>query len=196
MRVYSLKTDIEHYKYFLPDTEDEAELAALEMDCTRKADTWRPPPVFIPAAAHQESDFLQYGTDTLIMSPRATEILIDALEVSGELLPLPYKGVEYTVFNCTNCLNVLDEESTEWKLDPDDGERVGIKRFAFHARRFSDRPLFKIPELGFVDVLLAEWPEWGEPQFRPLVEEHGLKGLVFRELWNDEGREVEGDPAF
>jgi hypothetical protein len=39
-------------------------------------------------------------------------VLEEFLEMAGELLPLPYRGEEYTIVNVTECINCLDHEAT------------------------------------------------------------------------------------
>ena len=52
-----------------------------------------------------------------------------------------------------------------------------------------DEKLLETTRLSlFMEVLLVEHDDEGELEpFRSLVERSGLKGLLFEELWNDEG---------
>jgi hypothetical protein len=184
MKVYRLRSDVNHYRYFLPEREEDA--LALEMDCTPKEETWVPPPVFIYEPMLKAGDFYQFEGSKLITTLRATEVLEEFLEMAGELLPLPYGGEVYTVLNVLECINCLDHERTQWRLGPDTGEKLGPRQYAFHPDRFSESPLFKIPETCRSQILLVEGLRDPEEEFRYVVENAGLNGLVFEELWDSE----------
>jgi hypothetical protein len=57
-------------------------------------------------------------------------------------------------------------------------------RYSFHPDRFSESPLFKIPETCRAQILLVEGFRDPEEEFRYVVEQTGLKGLVVQELWS------------
>ena len=183
MRVYRLRNDVNAYQYFLP--EDDADWALLEGDCRPKIATWKPPPVFVYMPRLEAGDFYQFGGGILIATPRATDALRGFFEEAGELLPLPYQGEEYTLLNVTECIDCLDQRRTEWHY-ADTGQRLYPKRYVFHRDCFTESALFKIPETHRGEILIIEGGhEVGE--FRHAVEEAGLKGLTFEELWCDEG---------
>jgi hypothetical protein len=86
----------------------------------------------------------------------------------------------------TTCINCIDQERKEWTVGPRMGKRMHSQRYVFHHDRFSESPLFKIPETYRGEVLLVEGLHDPEEEFRYLVEQAGLKGLIFEELWSDE----------
>jgi hypothetical protein len=184
MRVYRVRLDVNRYQFFLTERDEDA--LTLLMDCTPKEDVWVPPPVFVYQPTLQAGDFYQFGGSLLITSRRATEVLEEFLEMAGELLPLPFGGEVYTVLNVTECINCLDHERTQWRLGPLTGERPGPQQYAFHPDRFSESPLFKIPETRRAEILLVEGFRDPEEEFRYVVMQAGLKGLVFEQLWDSE----------
>ncbi|MGE5265212.1 MAG: hypothetical protein ACM3S0_17675 [Acidobacteriota bacterium] len=105
--------------------------------------------------------------------------------MAGELLPLPYEGEEYTVRNVLECINCLDQKKTEWVYGQTTGERIEIKKYAFHRNRFSESRIFKIPETSKAEVLVVEWKEDSSDEFKYAVEEAGLRGLLFQTIWED-----------
>ncbi len=184
MKVYRLRNDVNRYQYFLPvDNED---YTKLEGNCTPKAETWSPPPVFVYKPLHKAGDVYQFGSSVLITSPCATKVLRTHLEMAGELLPLPHQGQEYTLLNVTECINCLDQDKTEWVYGETTGARLYPKRYVFHRDRFAESALFKIPETYRGEILVVEGLHGLEEEFRYAVEQAGLKGFRFEELWADE----------
>lgn len=178
MKVYRIKTDVNHYQYFL--TENESEAMALITDCKRRKASWQPPSVFIYEPLHEAGDFYSFYGGTLILSPEATELLRTFLEMAGELLPLPFESKVYTLLNVTECINCLDRERSEWRTE----EKVGIpKRYVFHRNRFSESMIFKIPETNRADVLVLD-REDGESLVDAL-REYDIKGYILELLWTD-----------
>jgi hypothetical protein len=184
MKVYRIDHDTQHYQYFLVENDDEVE--RLVMDCTPKADTWSSPSVFVFKPMLKAGDFYQFEGDLLITSPRATEVLRTHLEMAGELLPLPYQGEEYTVLNVTECINCLDGDKTEWAVDDETGERLYPEKYVFHRDRFTESALFKIPETHGAEILVVEGLHDPEEEFRYMVEQANLKGLIFVQFWSSD----------
>ena len=182
LRVYRVRQDIERYQYFLR-ADDEPFI--LEPDCKPRAATWTPPPVFVYEPLLEDGDFYQFGDSILIASPRATEVLRGFFEEAGELLPLPHEGTQYTLLNVTLCINCLDHERSAW-LRTKAGQRVYPTRYAFHRNRFDESALFKIPETHPGEILLVEGLREPEEEFRHVVEQAGLRGLRFEELWHED----------
>ncbi len=101
----------------------------------------------------------------------------------ASLLPLPFKDKLYHVLNVTECVNVLDDHKTEWLYENGIGP---IKKYAFHAGRLTEAPLFKIPETCRSEILTLEGIKDPEDEFKGRVERLGLKGLIFEEIWSNE----------
>lgn len=185
MKVYRIEFDVNHYQYFLPENAEDWK--RLEMDCTPKVGVWEPPVVFILEPLHIRGDFYQFGGGFLIMSTRATEVLEGFLAMAGELLPLPQGGQEFTILNVLECINCLDHEATEWFVNEATGEKYRPKKYAFNPNHFTSSMLFKIPETCRAEILVVEGRgHCLDEEFRYVVEQAGLKGLLFKEIWSDE----------
>jgi hypothetical protein len=156
MKVYSVRKDVDRYQYFLPA--DEKDAVALTTTGQPWSGTWSPPSVVVYQPRLKQGDFFNFSSDTLIANSRATENLRAYFEASGELLPLPYNGVDYTLVNVTNVLDCQDEEKTAWKYAVVDGVRRRGRKGPYHFRSdaFSDSMLFKIPEQAMTSVFLVE----------------------------------------
>ncbi len=183
MRVYRITNEVNRYQYFLPERDED--VLKLAMDCTRKAAIWSAPSMFVFKPLHEVGDFYQFSPGTIITSPRATEVLRTHLEMAGELLPLPHQGQTYIALNVTECINCLDQERTQW-LCAEDGTRLYPDKYVFHRNRFSESAIFKIPETRMGEILVVEGLKDPHEEFRYEVEQAGLKGLTFEELWRDE----------
>jgi hypothetical protein len=145
---------------------------------------WKAPEVYIHKPRLKEGNFIGFlggfifaiKADTL----KAFYELTGFFEQSGEQLPLEYKNVQYVVFNCTNCLNALDQKKAV--LSP---SRQLIKEYVFHPKRFHFS-LFTIPESR--ELLCVEGIDAPNDEFKGYVEERGLTGLIFEKLWSEESK--------
>jgi hypothetical protein len=175
--------DVNRFQFFLPE-DPAGHLDRLTFDGTPKLPGWEPPGVYVYKPKLKRGNFLSFmGGGALICDARAVEELREMLEMSGELLPLPHKGELFQTLNVTECVNVLDEEKTDWVIGQTTRQRIGIKRYAFHPERLPETPLFKIPETARAEILTTEARIDPEDEFKPAVERLGLTGLLFEELW-------------
>jgi hypothetical protein len=173
MRIYQLENeDVDQYCYFLPARDSDAD--SMEMDCTPRQRNWQPPRVILYGEKGSKmGDFLQFTTDALIVSPKASRVLRPFFEAAGELLPLRYKGVTYHLVNITQCVDCLDPSSPSVLLP------VLVPHLlpATH--------LFKLPQTDTTAIYLIEGRSKSEEEFRRAVESNGLTGLAFYEVWSD-----------
>lgn len=185
MKVYRVRPDVNKFQYFM--LEDQAlELSdTMTFDGTPgKAETWAAHSVYIYKPKDKLGNFLAlWGTDTFVVDATALEQVRDLLEMSCELLPLYYKDNLYHVLNVTECINVLDDQRTQWVYEKG---RLPIKTYAFHKSRFAETPLFKIPETCRSEILTIEGLKDPDDEFKGRVERLGLKGLNFEEVWTDQ----------
>src|SRR5688572_29982845 len=131
MKVYRIHHDINNFQYFLPEDPNIWQTDTLIMNCTSKIDTWVPPKVYSYKLHLKFGDFWKLGTGMLVTTPKATRILATFLEMSGELLPLPYQNQEFTILNITECINCLDQENTQWVFGSLTGAKIRIEKYAF-----------------------------------------------------------------
>jgi hypothetical protein len=112
-----------------------------------------------------------------------------ALPKDSELLDVvTTTGRSFQLLNILNCCDCLDDERSEWFSLPMRAH-VGVTRFAFRRECLSDSSLFKIKAaLGQIFVSSGIAP--AERDFKAQYELLGLRGLFFREVWNDEGDSI------
>ena len=166
---------------------DDENLELSEMmtfDGTPKAQMWSAPAVHIHEPKLKKGAFhALWGTEALVVDNDAFVQIADLLEMSGEILDLPHKGKPFYVANVTACFNVLDLGNTQWMYEKG---RLPIRKYAFHATRLEEVPLFRIPESCRSEILTVEGTKDPDDEFKGRVERLGLKGLLFEQIWTDE----------
>jgi len=170
----------------MPDVPEKDILDYTTFDCTSQRRSWQSPIIYLADPSVLTGDFLYYDPGCLVVSPSAVERVRPFFKRAGELLPLWFDGEEYTLLNVTECVDALDDSKTEWLRAGDNNHKVEICRYAFNPNKFTDSSIFKIPETCSGSALT--WEKDGDPktEFKAFVEENGLTGLLFRELWNSE----------
>lgn len=182
MRVYRIKHDF-NFQYFLPEDQSVWQTDLLIMDCRSKGKNWTSPKVFSYEPLLKAGDFWKLGAGMLITTPKATDILLTFLEMAGELLPLFYQGQTFTILNVTECINCLDDTNTKWVYGETTGAKIRIEKYAFYPDRFSESTIFKIPETHKGEILVVEGLKDPEDEFKYTVENAGLQGIIFEQIW-------------
>ena len=154
------------------------------LDGTPKLSAWKTPNVYCLYPLIRKGDFFGGYVGGLIASAETAKKVLAFFEMAGELLPLNYEGERCSLLNVTECINALDQERTTWHTDLN-GQKLLIKKYAFHANRFTESSLFKIPETRRAEVLAVERCGHPDEEFKAFVEQVGLTGLRFEELWAD-----------
>lgn len=183
MKVYRIQHDVNNFQYFLPEDPNIWQTDMLTMNCSSKIKKWVPPKVYSYKPHLKIGDFWNLGTGMLVTTAKATKILATFLEMSGELLPLPYQEEEFTILNITECINCLDHTNTKWVYGETTGAKIRIEEYAFHPDRFSESTIFKIPETCKTQILVIEGLKNPEDEFKHIVEETGLLGIDFEQIW-------------
>lgn len=176
MKVYRVEADVNSFQWIMPEVPD-SDLVKFRFDCTERVGSWEPPRVFVFDPLKEKGDFLHFGSDTLLASPRAATITRTFFDAAGESLPLFYDNERYTLLNILECINVLDHDTSE--------KDIWIRKYCFLADKFGRSSLFKIPE-ETVSVLTLERDCNSQQEFKACVEANGLTGLIFEELWDSE----------
>jgi hypothetical protein len=187
MNVYKLRADVNTFQSVYLADPDLWTLEQGTFDGHPRLEEWIPPDVYVLHPRLKPGDFLSFAswTGTIIVTPSVRDQLADLLEMSGECLPLRCGSEELFLVNVTECINVLDEANSKRDVYPD-GSPGRILEFAFHPRRFTETPLFKIPETCKINILTVEGMKDADDEFKGRVERLGLQGLVFDQLWSDE----------
>lgn len=183
MKIYRVRPDV-GYQYFMLEDTKLGLTEMLNFDGRPKANEWVAPAVYILEPKLTRGDFPDlWAKAVIVVDEVALESLRGLLEMSGELLPLPHEDKLYYVVNVTGCFNILDEHHSHWRYERGS---LPIERYAFHANRLTEAPLFKIPQTCNYEILTCEGLNEPEHEFKGQVEQLGLKGLMFEEIWSSE----------
>lgn len=180
MKVYRIRPDVTQFQKLFPDDDSIWSTGMLTFDGTPKASIWCPPKVFVLKPKLKRGNFFGVAAGALVADPKACGELAFLLEVSTEMLPLPFEGQELKLINVIACVNVLDQDKT---LRSPVGKPT---KYVFKPNRFTESPLFKIPETDVCEILTIEGLKDPEDEFKFNVESRGLTGLTFEELWDSE----------
>jgi hypothetical protein len=149
---------------------------------------WKRIKLYVADPKHPRPDFYQFGggCGEFVCNQRAREITGEALEMAGELLPVSVEDEKgpHWLYNITNCVNCVDRKRSRWNSNT----RL-LERPAFHAGRFGEESLFKIPDDNGASMFCLE--RTGDPddgEFKAVVESAGLTGLEFKLVWSDSKR--------
>jgi hypothetical protein len=184
MKIYRIRLDSNRYQRLLPADERVWETDTLVMDCTPKAATWVGPEVFIFNPKLKAGNFLHLCSGAFVADTSAVEDLQAMFEMSGEMLEIVHQSQKYYLVNILNCANCLDEKNTKWVIDKLTGTKVRIQNYSFLSSRFSEAPLFKIPETAAGEMLTYTGLKDPGDEFKTRVEQLGLTGLLFEEIWS------------
>lgn len=163
------------------------QLLGRRFDGRPLARNWRPVELYIATPRLPKPDFYGFGS-AWVINQRAAELAGEALEMSGELLPVKMDGApeDFYIYNCTNCMNVVDRDRSVWNSLGRKGEFKVLQKPAFFGDRFGEETLFKIIEDGaFTNYCLERSGEALEGEFKAVVEKNQLTGLEFELIWSD-----------
>ncbi len=187
MKVYKVSTHAKppvrgHDYYADLTTDDEWVIDADEFLGAPYSKKWRVPNLYVRTPKRPVPSFYSFGCP-FVLSEQVLDLVGGALVDSGELLRVKIidKKEKYFLYNCTNCMNVVDKKKSIFSPI---GDFQRLERPAFLASRFEDETLFKIEEdAGCNMYCLERTGEADDGEFKALVEHHKLTGLAFELIW-------------
>jgi len=185
MKVYRLKVAVNEYQSFLPKDSKVWQSEKMMMDCKSKKNTWNNIEFYILQTNLKKGNFFGGIPGVIIIDEIARQELTFFWEASGELLPFTYKDEKYYLFNGLNCYDLLDDEKTEWVYGQTTKKKIRISKYEFYPERFTETPLFKIPETIKTEILTVEGLKDSNDEFIYQVKRRNLKGLIFEKIWSD-----------
>lgn len=116
-----------------------------------------------------------YGIE-VIFSERALQVLWPLIQNSVQVIPLECEEGKLYLIHITNTLDVLDraQSKIKWLSGYEDKIVFQVDHYVFHEERIVGETIFKVPEM-FTSTFVSD-------MFREAVEEHGLKGLIWKPL--------------
>jgi len=97
-------------------------------------------------------------------------------------------GDSYHLVNLLPLEDCVDEKKTTYPKFPD-GRPMAVELYQFRKEKFSRYSLFRTSFYP-AHLLVVVGGPGADPDFKSVVEEEGLTGLRFVEVWNDGGREI------
>lgn len=144
MKIYRVRPDVNHFQYFMLEDSDIGLTEMMKFNSHLKNASWIAPDVFVYKPRHKKGNFYGlWATAAFVVEETALEKIRDLLEMSGELLPLPYKDKLYYVMNVTECVNVLDERKTLWRYEKG---TLPIEKYDFTDTECVQVPSLKSPK--------------------------------------------------
>lgn len=183
MKIYRVEVDGANFQSFLPEDTAIWSTGHLFMDCSPKLPSWIPPRVYVLQPKLKRGNFFGLGPGMFVADSIAVGELRDLFEMSGELLPLTFDGHEYYAVNVLGCFELLDQSSTQWEKNKA-GVNIRVVKYGFQSSRFPEVPLLKIPQTCRGEILACDGLD-AHINFKKRVEEKGLTGLRFKEIWTD-----------
>ncbi|WP_444918167.1 hypothetical protein [Microbulbifer sp. JMSA003] len=169
---YNLDLDLEELGNTLDETLGEDEFYSYSWDNISLKDYWVDIGAkFVDVGLNNNAnpDITTWNGTNLVLSPHAYDKLKNHLSSLGEFLPLTINNQTYFVFNC---LNTVQADKSISEADIVDNLWMGVKSIGFDERSVKDNLIFK-SKFDRCSALYC-----GD-KFKSLVEELGLKGLIF-----------------
>jgi hypothetical protein len=117
------------------------------------------------------------GGYRFLMDARARSILAPMLDQDFEILPIEsFRGVEYYFVNVLKKVDCVDRQRMIWK-------NGRIFEYQFFPEKLTDSTLFSVRGAGGLFTVVGL--PGAEVEFKTLVEQAGLTGLKFEEVWSD-----------
>ena len=94
---------------------------------------------------------------------------------SVEFLPAFYQHITLYALNVVEVIDCLDHQKSEFEYFPDGGIRR-IKKYQLKSDLLHNKHIFKIPERIMGTTYVSD-------DFKNLIEQNGLSGLIFNKIW-------------
>lgn len=184
MKVYKIDHDVSKYRALCNLEDDKGSTPSITLDGSSLRDNWSEISLYSLHPKRPSPDFwhLWHISGGTAVAGALSNNVLEIIQQSAELLPLKYDNVELKLVNIVECIDVLNIDQCIWKPNL---RLIGEPlRYVFHANRFTENSLFKIPETCRSSFYALERD--GDPisEFKASVEAHKLKGLKFTEIWS------------
>lgn len=188
MKVYEVEPDFAFQSFYTSAPESD-ELTEIEysrelIKCASMRATWKPLRLYEDKARRKRGNFSRSWGGGFVVDSRAMAVIQPILGDNCEFLPmLPYNGEILFLMNLLTCIDALDKERTEFAIDEASHTKLSrILKYSFNPDRLLNVSIFKLPKrVGF---FAATGTGHAELEFKTLVEQEELTGLMFRELWS------------
>ena len=178
MRYYRYHPDANNYAGIGFQHEDDEAVTDVHFTDEPLAANWKPPVAFeFEDNPPKQGDFpsLSNYNEIPVMSERAWEALRALIGHCCEPLPIIHpSGQPYYIIHVMNTIDALDEDRSEVKRFSDGGI-MRVVRYALKHDLLRGEHIFKLPRESGGELL-------GDDEFRRVVEENSLQGLIFKPI--------------
>lgn len=144
--------------------------------CKPLKTSWRPVPVETSRAGpFVRSDFPSFYGCIPVFSSEAWDVLRPLIEDVVEALPLLHPERDFIAINVLEVIDALDRSKCDIMYNRVTNRVSRIRTYRFRTDMLRAKHCFRIPETSGREVFVSD-------QFTRLVDEHGLKGLRFKQL--------------
>jgi len=159
--------------------DDDEPVVGLHYEHRSVAETWKPITVKgLDANPGLEGDFptLNNYSKIPIFSERAWDILAPLISYCSEALRISHpSGKLFYLINVLEIIDCLDEERSDLSRNPTTGRVSRVSKYCFRTSLLQGKHVFKTPLKSGAELFVGE-------SFREVVEENGLKGLIFEKI--------------
>jgi hypothetical protein len=183
MKVWILLNELDGYLNLGYINEDDADQFVFGFKGMEMKECWEP----VHLNTYEEGRWSDIPWNTPpIFSQKAVDALKGLLEGRAEILPLIHSEAQYYAINVINVLDCFDYEKGKVEKDEEYDVIKDIKKYAFKFDKLQDDTIFKIPERKKSVIFITD-------TFKQRVEESGLAGFRFVEVWDSEANVTEVD---
>ena len=190
VEVYRVQPDARKCQWVLPDDPKFAEQGNLLFDGTSKSEEWNPPRFYLHAPNEEGVNFFIVAAGVFACDQSVMDHPMMAMffEMAGEVLPIELEcGKQLYILNTTEIVNALDLEKSRFRKSPSTGIVVAVEQHIFKPERFTQSPIFKIPETCRAQVLtFAGRFVNPEDEFLKNYFASEFSGLEFEKLWSSD----------
>ena len=176
MKIWRIEPDVDNYDNitFVDERDWEKFQFEYKFNGDTLKGTWSPLKVEIIEEI-KKSDFPSLASSALVISERALLQLKHLLEDTTEVLPLRCEMGMYFILNVVEISDCLDRENSSFVTFRNSNKIKEIYECVLDSKRISHKHIFKISDQ------LKSYPFVSE-QFKQIVEEAGLDGILFKEI--------------
>lgn len=179
MKLYRYNTDRDAYQGVGVSSSDHELVLSLHFQTSVMSCTWKPLTLRVNKdGPKRQGDFPSLGNYSKIpiFSQRAWDALCPLIGSRTEALAVKHlSGNPYYIINVLEKVDCLDEERSEVARRSYDGRITWVYKFCLKPDLIAGKNIFKTALKSGSDVIVSE-------EFRRVVEDNKLKGLVFEDL--------------
>lgn len=181
MKIYKIKFDADHYQSLLITDCEIQRSSLMALDGRSKEELW---PNNLEAELDngnaKQPDIYSIEAGNMFMTERVQELLLSRFLGDYEFLPVDLRNQKGVVVNPLGSVDCLDHDKTVWKYGIESGKKLYIENFVFNVNRIPNSTLFRVEGDEF-SIYCADMED-GSYNFKSMIEDYSLTGLVFIEM--------------